>query len=1440
MAKRIHKHISRAFSKRKESKKSANTPPLEVNESVTDLQNDELLSQRLDLAIESALNTEEKFPQAAEFEEEPEEISLEPELLEIPVEEEVIEFEDNEIIEEYKAEFNNLLYKKTDVIDELEQNEHHLQAIENVIASVVGKSESLTAQDRIIQICDALRQKELDIQNLCINLEKHRQALIDLIDKLKALPAGFEKEKLITFFETKINNHYYQMIKSPLYEILSKGKYLTDDDEIVKAIIFYVKTLVILTPYEYGLLSNIIAQNPTITNPYNSIESERLNTEIDEFLSKYTLHGLEKVSRFIHHALTYDAELISQGKRNESLATISFSKYIKKSLHMLIQNPTMIETLRRDAKIDTDISKIKELETQLTLYQNYLNEFGNIKIQLTFNKSDFTVIKQIQLLHEQIDKQMNSFGEVKKLKAGAKNFQHDANFKKVYQGLSSLSRILLTVKGIIKEYDVDNYGIRTILVFRVTRGDFFSAKDRDNLISATFAIHKVINPLKLFNGLIENYKLYSEEKQKECLFFVKNYLLLDTDNSLINIKYEQSEIIEKIEMFCQFAINNSLDNHSAEAAVDEISEILVKKIVDKSNSFSNYINMIAKGEIPQAQLVRRVNTIIKDLPSKIDNKSAVEECLLEVNFILESPNFISYHKNQLNEALIVAVEKLCEMLQQYPNYLDFSNELASKLNDVLNSPPTKDAKPPISENNANLQHFDINTLIHEIINNTKMMVENEKSLALFVNVIESGFIALYVKITLAELREVSWVNDNKRMAEGLMPLGIHIRQFNQYFNLVVHYFSLAILNQIEESENKIISRESLFDAKKIYEFIDKSVARALDRGAMNTAVALNSILNLPPIRRLNLGNQEILQQRNNQIKNAIAISDSFKNRTFVQEGLPYLNSVLDQIGHDYKKQLGSEFEKRYLIGRNFQLIEEKKDILRQNLVEYDLLNQMRSVMKNASLLKPVQIKDDIILNDSKIMHLLNNASENLKPQEFKSYQISDFHTIPGIRDQLSYWYNRMQGYHIVSKNPESQIIDLVKTLLTHDPQLEQLSQILQILTFIEKIDAYRGHEYKNYNADLNDILKIYLKKIKTTLKEDFLEPNEALNAFFTIFNKDSKINAIIDSQADHGMFSSANALMTTINELLVAQQKYTKAISMATESRTQQAYSQLLLKVLEGDKQAPIIQIGSGYTGESDSAKSLLPESEFPVPQAEPEHPDYIGINRTMNFNPDAGQRSTLELFSTIELKKDFLQSFPWGLDTRQVHKLANIRAMPDINLVALDHIIHPHLQLTLMKYILLSLDCLGKLAGSDGELSIVNFTHIKNISDSLQDISNLLIFSELDNEVFITKLDHMTYKLILLNKDLNDDHNQGITSHKNDEMNEFCHLNEYITHKLLGVPYQKSILTPLNPQAPMLEKLPQNIKEDLLRHSGVDQLAISKLSKISKQEGFEVHIDDH
>ncbi|MBS0289871.1 MAG: hypothetical protein JSS07_07560 [Proteobacteria bacterium] len=1324
MSQKIHDNISRALSKRKHK----------VPMTIKDLEAFEQSPQHVKT---TPLPFEERLDKI---------ISKKP-----------IEIDLELLAKQYKQKFNQAISKLKG--NELEsQQQIHQEVIEQMALENAAFIESQTLQE----ICDKARDEELKIQQLCSDIANYRQKLLALQEALKLIkiPESMQLQAMIT---RKIHDTNFKKAESIFDKVVSQGVYCDDEQDVIQAILLYLKNLVLISPNEYGQFLTIKLQR-AIDNPFTIEYIQQIADSLSKVLQFLSIQAQE-IAESIHHILTYLLTLITVNTQNELLATLHFSK---------------IEDLQKNQD--------HKLAKSLLNFQELLNALGKNRLLLLNKKDDTATLIQTQLLFH-------------------KAMQLNTAFRKTKNNIKSTT--LSNINQILKSFSKD-YARHNILLFKLTRGDYFNQASVDTLQSATYSFHDIFNVNKLMNLLIENVQKYSFEQKECCLIFLKHFISLDTQHTFIPIKRKKNQFIAKIELLFEFMEINK--NQILMSLAEEINLLIDEKRDAKENAYSQYINSITKGRLPKSHLIRRLNSINIEFTKNTTSVEQMEEYIIEVNFILDSPTLSDLISTQ-PENLKSAVDKFCNLLQG-SLFAHFAKEIKSKLDERLDNPteqPFLELETPMDE-----KPFKLKKLLHEIVLGKSMVIENEKLLNSFFNAVKSGFAKRLTMIDLSELRELAWKQDTTLMQNNLMPIALNSRVYYQYFNAIVQFFTLAILCTIETDDEHIEPRSSLYEIKNILEFIEKAILRAIDNGAIATAIAFNTVLESPPIKRLGLGNNERETLRKSRLANKIASHQTLTHTIFVQDVLPYLGTVQAQIENEYLRKTEGEFEKRVFIGNILRAFEDKKNSVKEGLVKNDLIHQIMHFLTMNDLLLAPLLKDDILIDEQKIANIALKISNELKPNSFKDYNISKFKTLKEMHDVILYWHQRMEDFHFTGKQPEKQIYEAIVDRIAHDNVLSDFKESLSILNLIEHIDKSKNRSYKNYEHDLYLILKSYYGKITELIHDN--EPNDIIENFFLTFNNDTKIQSyqqeIAKSAISHIPFTSSQNLKEIIELINQAQIQYKKSIEMFKKSRDQQIYSELLTKVLEGDHDKPIINFGSIEDQSQHTAVSLLPETEFPVPQAEPEHPDYIGINRTMNFNPSAKYRSTLALFKTEELIKDFTQAFPWSVELNSLHILENAKHSRGCNLLLLDEVVEPKIQLSAMKLILLSLDCLGILSGVNGEFAIQNFDKIKMVADTLNGVAQVLI-AAWQNPIVETKLDHAIFKLMALSKELQFMQTQSNPTYpvqSNDLMNEFCHINEYLCYKLLGIPQQKTVLSPIDNKAGIFKIISNKVKEEIIR----------------------------
>lgn len=1404
MAGNIHDHISKAL-------KSKGKRTLLKNESHPDqtITSDSALEERLTSMISPAL-VEDEYEndiQTQIYWEQPP----------------LSELNQNNLSEEmlkqiYKRLYNKILEEHDFTKDDEALEEIHKLSTKAIISKIHSQA-ALSQFDsvKVKAICLKTRSQEMKNQIICRDIEKLRGKIFDFLVNVKKLPATNELSYLRENCNKRTDDPIYSEIREKLTEILTKGVFSLENDFLIK-LLRHTKKLTMLTPYDQAMFSSFILKNSSIASPFSESDIELLSHDIEEFITDCPTLQIEQESKFIRHALIYDIELIKIGNINEYLCRFDLSEVSNKCFTLLTENQELLSIIQNNISLDS----IEDINTKLNECQKLTQEYGYARLASSINKNDYEIISQIQHLHKSIIEHSNLLNILLDLQMALEtknksslSTQTEAldtileNLKFLNEHLSFLFTTLHS-PGFDKPYN------ENIFLFRLGRGDFFKEADRFPLYLATFAIHKPFNPNNILDLFIDNFNDYSLVQKEICLEFVKNFIILDTSNSMIPIKYESNELIHKFELFCQFILANVNENAELEDKLNDISNLLINKIVEKGKFFSEYLNDITKNKIPSETLLRNINTINDDFKNNTISISLIEEYCIQINFIIESP-FLLLPNDAYTVPLENAISYFCSQLLKIPQFQNSAEDLSNKLAQRKNTPYHQQGRQTSKEEPEEANDLCIVThIVNEIAQGNVIMMDYEKHLTAVVDAIEQGFARRFLKIDISELTETPWINDDLRIHNGLNPKSPNIRAYLQYYHCIAKFFTLAILCKIEKP-GFLAFRESILETKRMYDFVEKMVLKAVEKGYVATANTLNSIFKLKDIKRLKMSNIDKKNLRTQFLEDPQVRLSTLKSMIQEKDGLPLIQSIQNQLMIEYQRIYGSEFEKFVRVGQKLRFMESKKVSAKNKIYsQADIATQITSIIENGSLLSPRMLAEDIIINEDTFAEKIEKASFNIKPDEFKEYSIHDIPSINNLKELLIYWHNRLEDFHFIEKQPEKFMFQYIERLIRDDENFTHFEDTLEIVDVITMIDESKQRVYKNLEHDITNILSSYYKHVLKHLKSDQTQPAAQLEVFFSIYNKHSRIKKSREtSSSSFNPFSSPKALKEIIEKIDRAQTKFNQMMNAYIQSRGQKTYTELLMKVLEGDNQEPIIHFGSQHHVVTGSSASLLPDSEFPVPQAEPEHPDYIGINRTMNFNPDTSQRSALEIFETKELQKDFQEAFPWSINRTTISQLEHARLNPSINLLATELLFNPPTQMAVMNYVLLALDCLGKISGFNGELAISNFANIKMISDTLQDVSDLLLISNPDDEYLNVKIDHMTYKLVVLNQDLIDmlQHpNPEYPVQNNINMNDFCHINEYLTHKLLGIPYQKSILSALNPESSILDAVTPSIKNEFLK----------------------------
>lgn len=408
--------------------------------------------------------------------------------------------------------------------------------------------------------------------------------------------------------------------------------------------------------------------------------------------------------------------------------------------------------------------------------------------------------------------------------------------------------------------------------------------------------------------------------------------------------------------------------------------------------------------------------------------------------------------------------------------------------------------------------------------------------------------------------------------------------------------------------------------------------------------------------------------------------------------------------------------------------------------------------------------------------------------------------VTALKEHLQDYYQNKQILNLHPLIGDKDIFSYLVEQIEQSDDLPSLHDCLAILELAKKIKRHLTHPYKNDYFYLTQLLSTYYHKINFLLADLSLKQGAWLKDFFNTFFQHEKITHLRNASKSINPFSHQPKVKEQIALLDECYKTFNQQYTQLQRYHSQRAYSQLLQNILE---EKPLSSIFSSDLQSKKSENSLLSEDEF-IFLDEPDNPERIGFNKTMTFVSTSDKKIS-KLFATFDLQQEFLNNFSWGVDTDFIKKRSPLTINSPLNLLALELLLPPSLQLAAIKYVLLSLDFIGKAAGFNGELAIYNFEVIQNqVNELVNTIQALNDPLQAFDPLFEQKLNRLIDALHAQNQQFYVLSLQSSQAQANPFMNGFCHLNEQLGHKLTGIAYKASILTPDKPDEPYSKALPQ------------------------------------
>jgi|GEM_PF-4549997 len=1312
----------------------------------------------------------------------------------------------NNIRKAYRK-MHNLIARNLVISDSMINKRLHQFIVEAINHALLEQGQFMT--HHVNRICKRYVKEQVNVIALSKAIKNQRIAIKSFLTELDKLPKSNETEILASFLNKKVQSTLYFKIRNALNKVVQENRYLSYKSYTIN-VIQYMKILLTQPVYESGMLVQLKFDNPDIILPF-SIE---LLSEIKKHVIRVNKYSSKKSIKrecsYLLHTLIFDEELSQQLQKIQALHNADFTPVISKIL-MPYDNQELLN-LARDVNNSTLASpqldellkseSLSSMNFELIKYEQYVRALGKLHLAAIQHPEDDDLRKRIDEIYKNINDSFSKLQVIIDLIAITQMIPEESMSQgvaevigNIKEDLDEISLSFVKLNNVALEFAHKNVDPKDIFLRRIIRGDFFHIKDQALLENAAMAMLNSVPPIALLDGIIQQFEKYNPEQQQACLTFYENYIASDNSQMLFSaVNPKESAFYKKLEQFINLVNNAGLSTH-------HLTKLSEKNIAASILRFNGSLKALQENISTKEQLIRRINTICDKINRNVFNLTKLDEYLEEILNIINAENFSNFTSLEQSKLLTVF-----NQLKEESSNLSFHKGAFEKVRKNLNVALVKKSaiQPPSNEVFSQKKLVNQSSIL-EVIKNT---VEDDSNIAFydkivikFINSIEAEFANLFTQIDLNELRDLNWTLDSQREIEELNPNAPHVKEYHENLELASQFTSLLILYHIDSNQVPK-QHHDLQQVKQYYQFVEKALVQALEMKALTTAYILYKTVQSNPIKRLGLASSmaesTYLSYLSKSKEAQVKISDLLRDKG----ALPLLPFILQKLIFAYKKQYGSQFEKLGGVGRVLTYFVNKKEHIKSIGYPQDkVLPEMRLFLIRLNVFSAENSK----LDNFKIQRLLLETSNNIKPDVSTKYAISDFKSVGGLVKHLKVCRSRSIDYQFKMLNPEKELFDWVLASIKADTKFIQFSDSIEALFLMNEINYSQKRNYKRFNSDLILILTYYQNQIARILqlKDDKNKSN--LELFFSQFNKLKRIRDIKESEK--GTFELFSQLQTQKQLIQKIDNQYTFYIRMLEQlekHRSQTAYSQLLEDVLSGNAKKSMTLPTERETYRQANNQNLLPDNEYDIPSAEPEHPDRIGINRTMSFSPNE-QASVLALFNTDELKAEFLNAFPWAVHIDNLDKLNKMQFNPSVNLLGTPRLFALELQLATIKFVLIAMDSLGKVAGYSGELTIQNFDRINDIINQLKWLTGELKAPDVNEIQLLEQVQAVIPEMAFHNQeyfDMQQLYNPPFRVEGNPNMNGFCHLNEHLAYELSGVNYEDSLLAPATPSSPYLEKM--------------------------------------
>lgn len=689
----------------------------------------------------------------------------------------------------------------------------------------------------------------------------------------------------------------------------------------------------------------------------------------------------------------------------------------------------------------------------------------------------------------------------------------------------------------------------------------------------------------------------------------------------------------------------------------------------------------------------------------------------------------------------------------------------------------------------------------------------------FVSVIQSFYEKEIISLTAKELILAGMHCDATNINNGLYttPQSLHFNRMEHFTHKCFALLSAIILFEFKGKTLK--PRKNLKECKRLADFFLQMLNYAYKEKKFNTFSDIYYGLGYYIVPRF-LTKAKVIKKYDflfaNQRERLDQLIKNNQQIPLVDIFIQHYNTIHEETRYD-------PLEKYLSIGELTLRYREAKNLIAQsNKPELDFNVEafadafLYSAFEKGCIVSPMTLSINI---DEQLIHdlMLNMANEIMPTTKPEPASLSEFNNLKALNDYLTKSYYREWGYHLEDKPEKDEILLFVTNQIMlsvpNTGMIADINEVFESIQLIQKIEASNKQpEIDEYEVS-KTIFDTYISAL-SHLPKDFMLKN--LQTFQTQLDKSEPFQTIIEDipkwfdffSPKKPCYKSAIQLEDTLHDLIDQAPE-------ADEPMETSAFIELLNIVLEG--KAPSIFAGAQLQ-ESSNFSAMMSQREYWVTEWDPEN---VGPSQIF-LSLSEEKQSALGRFSARALQNQFLQSFTWALSLNQISKISTLVPSDALNLINTSIRLSNEIQLSVINLLLLSFDILSKLAGRDGALVLRNYDAIDALISNIEKLQEYLSSDYCQSIEFVTQLESEIQSLKIQNQQIHlmSQQNQGFFDN-NENINDFCHLNEQVAHQLLNIPMTGSVLSPSQPTEKTLAEI-QSAK-NLIQHSNEFEQRISE-----------------